>query len=100
MSRILRTKTCDADLLEIASYISSDNPAAADALIGTCHEKFLMLADFPSLGRQRPELGQRIRSQPVGNYVIFYRPIEDGILVLRVLHGSRNLRRIFRRRHP
>jgi len=32
---------------------------------------------------------------PVGNYVIFYRPIEDGIVVIRVLHGARDLPELF-----
>jgi toxin ParE1/3/4 len=98
MPRILCTTKCDADLFDLSLYIARDNPSAAEALIDTFHEKFQMLAEFPSVGRQRPELGLKVRSQPVGNYVIFYRPIRDGIQVLRVLHGSRNLRRILRRK--
>jgi toxin ParE1/3/4 len=27
-------------------------------------------------------------------YLIFYRPLEDGIEILRVLHGARDIRRI------
>jgi toxin ParE1/3/4 len=98
MPRIARTKACDADLFDISVYIARDNAASADALINTFHAKFQLLADFPSMGRRRPELGESIRSEPVGNYLIFYRPIRDGIQILRVLHGNRNLRRIFRRR--
>ena len=30
------------------------------------------------------------------NYLIFYRPIEDGIEVLRVLHGARDIEGLFR----
>lgn len=54
MPRILKTRACDADLLEISAYIASDNPIAADALIDTFDEKFQMLAEFPRLGRYRP----------------------------------------------
>lgn len=31
----------------------------------------------------------------IGNYVIFYRPIANGIDVIRVLHGSRDIESIF-----
>jgi toxin ParE1/3/4 len=27
----------------------------------------------------------------VGNYLIFYRPISDGIEIVRVLHGARDI---------
>ena len=46
------------------------------------------LAENPSLGRSRPELGRNIRSFPAGSYVIFYRAIDDGIEIVRVLHGA------------
>jgi len=98
MPRIIRTKTADRDLLEIAAYIARDNPPAADALIDTFHEKFSLLSEFPRLGQERPELAADLRSLPVGKYLILYRPLRDGILVLRVVHGARNLRRLFRRK--
>jgi toxin ParE1/3/4 len=36
-----------------------------------------------------------LRSFPVGSYVIFYRPIEEGIEVIRVLHSARDIEDIF-----
>ena len=32
----------------------------------------------------------------MGNYIIFYRPSEQGIELLRVLHGSRDIPEVFR----
>jgi len=43
----------------------------------------------------RPELALAVRSFPVGNYVIFYRPHGDGIVVIPVLHGARDLPGMF-----
>jgi toxin ParE1/3/4 len=42
------------------------------------------------------------RVSVIGKYVIYYRPVEDGIQVIRVVHGSRDLKRIFppRKRSP
>lgn len=47
------------------------------------------------MGRKRDELVPNLRSFPVGNYLIFYRPINQGIEVLRVLHGARDIPSIF-----
>ena len=49
----------------------------------------------PGIGRPRAELQADLRSFPVGRYVLFYRPIKGGIEVARVLHGMRDLDRIF-----
>jgi len=50
MPRILRTRSCDADLFDIAAHIGEDNPRAADALIDIFNRKFLLRAEFPTMG--------------------------------------------------
>ena len=47
------------------------------------------------MGKKRDELLPYLRSFPVENYLIFYRPIEEGIEVLRVVSGYRDLKRLF-----
>ena len=37
------------------------------------------------------KLGEEIRSFPVGNYVVFYKPLESGIEVVRVLSRYRDI---------
>jgi toxin ParE1/3/4 len=98
MPRVIRTREADRDLDEIADYVARDNPPAAEALIDTFDEKLRLLAQLPYVGRARSELVPDLRSFPVGRYLIFYRPLDDGIIVIRVLHGARNLRRLFRRK--
>jgi toxin ParE1/3/4 len=34
------------------------------------------------------------RSFSVGNYAIFFRPVEGGIEVARIIHGSRDMRNL------
>ena len=53
------------------------------------------LAENPSMGRSRPEYGRGIRSFPIGNYVVFYRPTEEGVDVVRVVHGARDFTTMF-----
>jgi len=56
-----------------------------------------MLAEQPAMGRVREELLHGLRSFPVGRYVIFYLTVPNGIDIVRVLHGSRDVNAIF---HP
>jgi len=50
-----------------------------------------MLVENPLAGRVRLDLGANPRSFPVGNYVIFYVPIPDGVEVVRVMHGRQDI---------
>ncbi len=84
-----------SDLDEIWFYIAQDNADAADKFVQAIVSRFAKLAAMPGLGRQREELSPRLRSFPVGRYVIFYRPMENGIEIARVLHGARDLPPLF-----
>lgn len=96
MPRVNRTRRADRDIEEIAIFIAGDDADAAAALVDRFDEKFTLLAQFPHLRRARPEFGHDLRSFPVGRYLIVYRARKDGISVVRVVHGARTLRRIFR----
>ena len=84
-----------SDMDEIWFYIAQDNVDAADKFIRVIVSRFPRLAAMPQLGRQREELSARLRSFPVGRYVIFYRPMEKGIEIARVLHGARDFPPLF-----
>jgi toxin ParE1/3/4 len=47
------------------------------------------------MGRHREELAAELRSFLVDNFVIFYRPMDGGIEVVRILHGARDLPPLF-----
>lgn len=83
------------DLLEIWAYIAKDNPQAADRMLDRLWDGFRVVAQFPMGGTSRPELGAGLRCYSVGNYVIYYRPAKEGIEVARVLHGARDVYRLF-----
>ncbi|MET4716406.1 plasmid stabilization system protein ParE [Bradyrhizobium japonicum] len=50
-----------------------------------------MLVENPLAGRERQELRDSLRSFPVGNYVIFYVPLPDGVEIVRVMHGRQDI---------
>ncbi len=95
MSRYRLSTQSRADLDDIWLYIASDNVAAADHFIDELVGKFRTLAKEPGIGRTRDELAESLRSFPVGNYVIFYRAMQDGIEVVRVLSGFRDIPTVF-----
>lgn len=86
-----------ADLHDIWMYVADDSVPAADRLIDGVLNKFPTLADFPGMGRSRPDLQSDLRSFTVGNYVIYYRPIPGGVEIARVLHGARDGHRLLGR---
>ncbi len=43
---------------------------------------------MPGLGRNRPDLAEDLKSFPTGNHVIFYRVVDGGIQILRVLNKN------------
>ena len=49
------------------------------------------------MGQVRPELASGVRSFPVGKYVVFYLPMEEGIEVVQVIHAARDIPAVFRR---
>lgn len=89
------TVTADRDLEEINDRIGEQNPDAADRLMDKIYETCKRLARFPGMGRRWDELNTPLRSFPVNDYLIFYRPIDGGIEVVRVVSGYRDLKAIF-----
>jgi toxin ParE1/3/4 len=85
------TDRAEADLEECWLHIARDDPCSATRFIETILEKCELLAEQPGIGRRRGDLSPDLRSFVVGRYLILYRPIDDGIEVVRVLHGARNI---------
>jgi toxin ParE1/3/4 len=91
MARIKKTSRAETDLISIADYIAQDSIDAAVRWIDEIDQTFRLLAQNPFLGEDVSRLQSGTRRQTFGNYLIFYRPTEQGILVVRVLHGSRQI---------
>jgi toxin ParE1/3/4 len=95
MPIVLRTSQAHLDLVEASLRIAEENPVAADRWLDLVDEKCQLLARMAELGRKRPDLAPDLRSLPAGNHIIFYRPLPDGIQLIRVLHGARDIPAFF-----
>lgn len=85
------TAIAERDLIAIWHYIARDNPQAADILLDDLGAASHNLAQFPALGPSREDLGVGVRYLPCRTYLILYRQIDNGIEVIRYLHGDRDL---------
>jgi toxin ParE1/3/4 len=88
----------DADLDDIWLYVAkrSGSMDVATRLIDAITSRFYLLSNFPYVGRARDEdFGAGSRSARVGEYVIVYCVDGQDVLILRVVHGRRDLEALF-----
>ena len=98
--RILKRRGAAADLLEHFVFIGEHSEEVALRFLHAAQETLELLATQPKMGkvtayRNRLLVGMRVF--PVKNfekYLVFYRPIQDGIEVVRVIHGARDIPRL------
>lgn len=94
MTRVVLTDSAKQDQLDIWLYVAADNPDAADRLLDEIDDVLRLLSGAPGLGRARDDIAPGLRYFPVGNYLILYELLPDGITVVRLVHGARQLSRI------
>ncbi len=85
----------ELDLDHIWSYIATRSGSfeTADRVVDNITDRFSLLANNPWIGRRRDlDLRPGLRTFPVGDYIIVYRIEDDAILILHVIHGSRNIK--------
>jgi toxin ParE1/3/4 len=96
MTNPVITEPARQDLDEMWDWLAGRNEPAADRLLDAILQRAQLHASQPLMGRPRDDLRPGLRSFVVRPYVVFYRPVEGTIEVLRVLHGSRDTESIMR----
>ena len=98
MSRYHFTPQAVDDLFEIWSYIALDNLEAANRLEDAVYKACAFLAEGPYRGAAREDISKlplRFWTvQAFSNYIIVYDPASDPLQIIRILHGSRDIRAI------
>ena len=95
MASFRLTRLATEDLTSIHEHIAKSNPAHAKRYLGILKDKCQAIAESPGIGLRRDEyLG--LSMFPVGDYLIFYKPAKNGILVIRVLHGARDIENVLK----
>lgn len=91
--RFLRQARLDLD--DIAYYIALDNRDAARRTVDRLRDRLKVLESFPGAGQPRDDLHPGLRSWPIDHYVVFYTTDDNEIQIVRILHGARDVQRIF-----
>ena len=94
---VKKTPQANEDLYEIWYFIAVErqNPQNADRFILQLNDAFLKMAANPTMGIQKNEYAHGLYQFPFKNYQMFYFSIDDGIEIIRVLHGARDLPELF-----
>lgn len=95
MNEFRLSAAAEDDLTDIWNYLEERSEQSANALIESLVKRFVMLCTFQEAGRDRDELKPGLKSFPIDRYIIFYRIIPEGIEIIRVLHGARDIEQIF-----
>ena len=97
MAKVLISPKAEKDIDDIADYIALDHPERAVKFLRFLSKKLIDLASTPLIGRERPALELGLRSFPIDSYIIFYKPLDDGIDIIRIIHSARDIDHIFTR---
>jgi toxin ParE1/3/4 len=79
------------DLQGIADFIAADNPKRAESFVNEIIDRCLLIADRPYAARTRPEIAEELRIVAYEGYLILYIVEDDDVLILRVVHGARDI---------
>jgi plasmid stabilization system protein ParE len=96
--RIRLAPQAQTDLDEIWLYVASNSgsPETATRHIDSIARGFGLLAKFPLIGRSL-ETSKRpsVRTLAIRKYIVFYRPADGEIRILRIIHAARDAYAVF-----
>lgn len=94
------------DLIEIGDYIGRDSARAELRFFDAVETAFRRLQALPFSGRpynSRSGALEGLRVMPIhgfSNWLICYRPTDESIEIIRVVHGARDLPRVLTAQWP
>ncbi len=97
MAQVKKTHQANEDLYEIWHYIAieNQNPENAERFIDSIDKALYTLAQNTKIGSAKNEYQKGLRQFAFKKYLIFYFPLKNGIEVIRIIHGARDLGKQF-----
>jgi len=95
--RIIIARRALSDLDDIWTYLAAEaTPEIARRVVAEILDAVDALAEMPGMGHTHADIPSRYRFWRVFRFLVIYRFDTRTLRVNRVIHGSRDLRRIFR----
>ncbi|QEG24832.1 type II toxin-antitoxin system RelE/ParE family toxin [Mariniblastus fucicola] len=92
MARVRYSQLASSDLYENSEFIARDKPEAAYRWVEKIESACRTLATNPEMGQRRISKNHGpCRSFSCGSYVIFFRALDDGVEIVRIVRGERDL---------
>jgi toxin ParE1/3/4 len=93
--QVVLTARAEADLEEIFDYIRQDSTINAASYIRQLQAKIRRIARAPRIYAARDSIVPGLRVAAHGHHLIFFRLQGSYIEIVRVIHGARDLNRLF-----
>ena len=92
MTRVRFTARAREDLLDIWLHVAARNSqTVADRVFERIDRTCRLLRDHPHLGPARPEIHVDAHSLVIDRWLALYRVTEDGVQIVRIIDGARDL---------
>ncbi|MCY7408454.1 MAG: type II toxin-antitoxin system RelE/ParE family toxin [Alkalinema sp. CAN_BIN05] len=95
MSRYVINVLATRDLNDIGNYFAENSIEAGERFFQAFDRKCKQLVAFPSSGKRYPEVHPDIRGLLLENHILLYKILDDGIEILRIVNGRRDLLSLF-----
>jgi toxin ParE1/3/4 len=102
MKKLRVSASTERDLDGIWHYVAINSRSmeianrAVDAITG----RMSLLARTPEAGARREEIEPGLRGFPAGDYIIYYRVSGAFVIIVRIIHGSRDQKSAYRGEPP
>ena len=94
MTRAVLSPAAERDILEVVEWIAAENPVAARGFRVALDKLATTIGEHPGIGALKPHLASPpIRFLPIRGFphIVVYTPERKPPLIVRVLHGARDL---------
>lgn len=95
MTRVIYSPAAIQDIEDVTDWIAPDDANAAARVVDSIDAKLQLIAAFPHAGEDVGDLLPGMRRTIQGPYVIYYRPGENRVDVIRIVHGARDIGSLF-----
>jgi len=95
MKRLVFAPAARDDLMTIGLFIAADNPARAESFVAELEAKARQLAERPASYPARDDISPGLRAAVHGRYLLLFRDFENEVRIIRIVHGARDLPRVF-----
>lgn len=95
MSGFLLSRLAEADLEEIADYISRDSAARAATFVEELLTLCRRIGETPLAYPTRADIAPEARMGVHGRYLVLFEITPSGVLVRRIVHGARRIEDLY-----